>query len=73
MGSGVPDDSLGKAVRVRRAAEAISKRSREDAVGRSQEAERDNDVGFVLNRLWNVYKHRRLPLLAATLAREGGR
>ena len=31
------------------------------------------DVGFVLNRLWNVYKHRRLPLLAATLAREGGR
>jgi hypothetical protein len=36
-------------------------------------AERDNDVGFVLNRLWNVYKHRRLPLLAATLAGEGGR
>jgi hypothetical protein len=70
-GSGVPDDSLGTAVR--RAAEAISKRSREDAVGRSQEAERDNDVGFVLNRLRNVYKHRRLPLLAATLAREGGR
>jgi hypothetical protein len=32
-GSGVRDDSL-----VRRAAEAISKRSREDAVGRSQEA-----------------------------------
>jgi hypothetical protein len=61
------------AVRVRRAAEAISKRSREDAVGRSQEAARDNDVGFVLNRLRNVYKHRRLPLLAATLAREGGR
>ncbi len=60
------------AVRVRRAAEAISGRSR-DAVGRSQEAERDNDVGFVLNRLRNVYKHRRLPLLAATLAREGGR
>src|SRR5215218_4402376 len=56
----------------RRAAEAISKRSREDAVGRSREAERDNDVGFVLNRLRNVYKHRRLPLLAATLAREGG-
>jgi hypothetical protein len=27
----------------------------------------------VLNRLWNVYKHRRLPLLPATLAREGGR
>ena len=54
-------------------AEVISGRSREDAVGRSQEAERDNDVGFVLNRLWNVYKHRRLPLLAATLAREGGR
>ena len=25
------------------------------------------------NRLRNVYKHRRLPLLAATLAREGGR
>jgi len=72
-GSGVPDDSLGTAVRVRRAAEAISKRSREDAVGRSQEAERDNDVGFVLNRLRNVCKHRRLPLLAATLAREGGR
>jgi hypothetical protein len=70
-GSGVPDDSLGTAVR--RAAEAISKRSREDAVGRSQEAERDNDVGFVLNRLRNVCKHRRLPLLAATLAREGGR
>ena len=69
-GSGVPDDSLGTAVR--RAAEAISKRSREDAVGRSQEAERDNDVGFVLNRLRNVCKHRRLPL-AATLAREGGR
>jgi hypothetical protein len=67
-GSGVPDDSLGTAVRVRRAAEAISGRSREDAVGRSQEAERDNDVGFVLNRLRNVYKHRRLPLLAATLA-----
>jgi|SRR5215204_2956306 len=57
---------------VRRAAEAISGRSRGDAVGRSQEAERDND-GFVLNRLWNVYKHRRLPLLAATFAREGGR
>jgi hypothetical protein len=70
-GSGVSDDSLGTAVR--RAAEAISKRSREDAVGRSQEAERDNDVGFVLNRLRNVYKDRRLPLLAATLAREGGR
>jgi hypothetical protein len=68
----VPDDSVGTAVRVRRAAEAISKRSREDAVGRSQEAERDNDVGFVLNRR-NVYKHRRLPLLAATLAGEGGR
>jgi len=45
---------------------------REDAVGRSQEAERDNDVGFVLNRLRNVYQHGRLPL-AATLAREGGR
>jgi hypothetical protein len=30
-------------------------------------------VGFVLNRLRNVYKHRRLPLLAATIAREGGR
>jgi hypothetical protein len=71
--AGVPDDSVGTAVRVRRAAEAISGRSREDAVGRSQEAERDNDVGFVLNRLRNVYKHRRLPLLAATLAREGGR
>ena len=54
-------------------AEVISGRSREDAVGRSQEAEGDNDVGFVLNRLRNVYKHRRLPLLAATLAREGGR
>jgi len=66
-----PDDSLGTAVR--RAAEAISKRSREDAVGRSQEAEGDDDVGFVLNRLRNVYKHRRLPQLAATLAREGGR
>jgi hypothetical protein len=39
----------------------------------TQEAERDNDVGFVLNRLRNVYKHRRRPLLAATLAREGGR
>jgi hypothetical protein len=39
----------------------------------SQEAERDNEVGFVLNRLRNVYKDRRLPLLAATLAREGGR
>jgi hypothetical protein len=38
-----------------------------------QDAERDNDVGFVLNRLRNVYMHRRLPLLAATLAREGGR
>jgi len=57
----------------RSSAEAISKRSREDAVGRSQEAERDNDVGFVLNRLRNVYKHRRRPLLAARLAREGGR
>jgi hypothetical protein len=45
----------------------------EDAVGRSQEAERDNDVGLVLNTLRNVYKHRRLPLLAATLACEGGR
>ena len=44
---------------VRRAAEAISGRSREDAVGRSQEVERDNDVGIVLNRLRNVYKHRR--------------
>ena len=72
-GSGVPDDSLGTAVRVRRAAEAISGGSREDAVGRSQEAARDNDVGFVLTGLRNVYKHRRLPLLAATLAREGGR
>lgn len=39
----------------------------------SQEAERDNDVGFVLNRLRNVYEHRRQLLLAATLAREGGR
>jgi hypothetical protein len=38
-------------------AEAISGPSREDAVGRSQQAERDNDVGFVLNRLRNVYKH----------------
>jgi hypothetical protein len=47
--------------------------ARRDAVGRSQEAERDNDVGFGLNRLWNAYKHRRLPLLAATRAREGGR
>jgi hypothetical protein len=72
-GSGVPDDSPGTAVRVRRAAEAISGRSREDAVGRSQEAERDSDVGFVLNRLLNVYKHRRLSLLAATLAPEAGR
>jgi hypothetical protein len=71
FGSGVPDDSLVTAVR--QAAEAISKRSREDAVGRSQEAERDNDVGFFLNRLRNVYEHRRLPLLPATLAREGGR
>jgi hypothetical protein len=69
----VPDDSVGTDVRVRRAAEAISKRSREDAVVRSQEAERDNDVGFVLNRLRNVYTHLRLPLLAATLARESGR
>lgn len=61
-------------VRVRRAADGISGGSREDAVGRSQEAERDHDVGFVLNRLRNVYyKHRRLTLLAATLAREGGR
>jgi hypothetical protein len=67
--AGVPDDSLGTAVRVRRAAKVISGRSREeDAVGRSQEAERDNGVGFVLNRLRNVYKHRRLPLLAAMLA-----
>ena len=65
------DDSLGTAVR--RAAEAISGRSREDTVGRSPEAEKDNDVGFVLNRLRNVYRHRRLPLLAARLAREGGR
>jgi hypothetical protein len=73
FGKRVPDDSLGTAVGVRRAAEAISKRSREDAVGRSQEAERDNDVGFVLNRLRNVYKHRRLPLLAARSPREGGR
>jgi hypothetical protein len=48
----------------------ISERSREDAVGRSQEAERDNDVSFVLNRLRNVYWHRRRPLLAARLARE---
>ena len=63
----------GTAVRIRRAAEAISNRSREDAVGRSQEAERNNDVGFVLKRLRNVYKHRRVPLLAATLAGEGGR
>jgi hypothetical protein len=30
-------------------------------------------VTHVLNRLRNVCKHRRLPLLAATLAREGGR
>jgi hypothetical protein len=67
-GSGVPDDSLG--IAVRRAAEAISKRLRQDAVGRSQEAERDNDVSFVLNRLRNVYWHRRRPLLAARLARE---
>jgi hypothetical protein len=68
----VPDDSLGTAVCVRRAAEASSRRSREDVVGRSQKAERGNDVGFVLNRLRNVYKHRRL-LLAAILPREGGR
>src|SRR5829696_4017866 len=52
---GSPDDSLG--IAVRRAAEAISKRSREDAVGRSREAERDNDVGLVINRLRNVYRH----------------
>jgi hypothetical protein len=32
----------------------------------------DNDVGFILDRLWNAYKHR-LPLLAAMLARDGGR
>jgi hypothetical protein len=32
-----------------------------------------NDVGLVLNRLRNVYKHRRLSLLAAMLAREGSR
>lgn len=30
-------------------------------------------VGFVLNTRRNVYKHRRLTLLAAMLAREGGR
>jgi hypothetical protein len=63
--------SLGTAVH--RAAEAISKRSREDDVARSPEAERDKDLGFVLNRLRNVYKRRRLPLLAAMLAHEGGR
>ena len=51
-GSGVADDSLGTAVR--RAAEAIGGGSREDAVGRSQQAARDNDVGFVLNRLRNL-------------------
>jgi hypothetical protein len=50
----------------------IERRSREAAVGRFQEAERDNGVGFAPNRLWNVYKRRRLPL-AAPLAREGGR
>jgi hypothetical protein len=70
-GSGVPDDSLGTAVRERLRRSADDRW--EDAVGRSQEAERDNDVGFVLNRLRNVFEHRRLPLLAATLAREGGR
>jgi hypothetical protein len=51
----------------------LSADNREDAVGRSQEAETDDDVGFVLNRLWDVYKHRRRPVLTATLAREGGR
>ena len=44
-------------------AEAATRRSGEDAVVRSQETERDNDVGFVLNTLWNVDKHRRLPAL----------
>ena len=43
---GVPDDSVGTAFR--RAAEATSGRSREDAVGRSQE-EAGRDVGFVLS------------------------
>ena len=69
--AGFPDDSLGTAVR--RATVALSKRSREDALGRSQEAEKDNDVGFVLDKLRNVYEHRRLPPLAATLALEGAR
>ena len=53
--------------------EISSNEAARPAARTSQEAERDNDVGFVLNRLRNVYKHRRLPLLAATLAREGGR
>ena len=43
---------------------AITGPSGEDAVGRSLEDERDNDPGFVLNTLWNVDKHRRLPGLA---------
>ena len=43
-----------------------------DAVGRCRRL-KDTDVGFVLTRLRDVYKHRRMPLLAAPLACEGGR
>jgi hypothetical protein len=45
-------------------AAAITGQSGAEAIGRSQEDERDNDVSFVLNTLWNVDKHRRLPALA---------
>jgi hypothetical protein len=63
-------DPLGTAVR--RAAEAISVRSREDAVGRSQEAERDNEVGSSSTAA-ECLPAPTLPLLAAPLAPEGGR
>ena len=65
-------DPLGTAVRVRRAVEAISGRSREDAVGLTREAERDNDVGSSSTAA-ECLPAPTLPLLAAPLAPEGGR
>jgi len=47
--------------------------ARRDAVGRSQEAERDNECRLRPQQAGECLQDRRLPLLAATLAREGGR
>lgn len=44
-------------------AEAITGRTGVDAVGQTLEDERANDATYVLNTLWNVDKHRRIPAL----------